>query len=121
MLKVLTEGSKPTRERKAQSYTFGEAHILVKESLHLEDGSWKAIVLPYHKPQMNKADTLAYYTEKINRIMGWNKKVKFTPEVFAIPEAVRYEMGDLEGFDSVDDLFGFYEAEKIKISLGMVA
>ena len=48
--------------------TYGEAHVVAKLSIYMEDGVFKTKPLPFCEPQMSKKDAAIYYSEKCRRI-----------------------------------------------------
>ncbi|PHQ89537.1 MAG: hypothetical protein COB42_06850 [Sulfurimonas sp.] len=48
-------------------YTYGEAHILFKMNIELDNTNYKSLGISKHKPRMTKNEAGVYYTNKINR------------------------------------------------------
>ena len=48
--------------------TYGEAHIVVKQSLCMIQGEWVTMKKPTHKPRMKRENALKYYSKKIKKI-----------------------------------------------------
>lgn len=105
--------------------TYGEAHEIVRSDTY--DYKYNLDNIPKIRPHYNRmkpAEAGKYYTAKINKEfkrLGYVNKKKFTPEPFATPKVVRDEMLKVSDFDSVDDYYGYFEAKRFKIELGMVA
>ena len=95
--------------------TYGEAWYTYKQRCN--SGAYKfddIPLMPTHKPKMYKSERSEYYRQKLNhvwKLLGYEKEEGTNEEVYYTP--------DLEGFDSVDDYFGYYEALKLREKLGI--
>lgn len=86
--------------------TYGEAWMRAKEesqSLERKFDDYAKVGDFKHKPRMQRREASLYYTNKINKEF----------------ERLGYKIKELtvRDFDSVDDYFGYFEAQKIMESL----
>ena len=89
---------------------------LVKQSKEMDNALIE--IRSYKKQFESKAEGLAYFTKIINETfisLGYRVDKGLFIGVDSYPHV------DLKGFDSVDDYYDYYEAEKIKNSLGIAA
>jgi len=94
--------------------TYGEAYTRVKLSLHMVDGEFVSIPIPYHKEQMNKDAAAKYYTKKIRN--------EFKRLGYEFKERVKYVEAEpqMNEFDKVEDYYDYFDATRHRDSL-MVA
>lgn len=86
--------------------TYGEAYTYVMLSDWVNDGGkTKSVDIPNHLPRMGRAEAFEYYGKKFRdafKELGYQQKSNTKPEYKRL------------GFDSVDDMYDYYEANRYK-------
>ena len=106
--------------------TYGEAYT--KWSFDVNGWNYRFDDVPplkIHQPRMKRKEADAYYTAKLNKEftrLGYTRKprVQYIPEPSKAPEVFRPAY-KVEGFDTVEDYYAFYEASRFKNELGIAS
>jgi hypothetical protein len=88
--------------------TYGEAHTERKMSMRMVKGKWIATPLRQHKDQMSRDQASEYYTKKLRELYKSQGKKITRPRK---RRPIEPTLIDFDG--NVDDLYGYYEAQKI--------
>ena len=100
-------------------HTYGEAYTQWSCDVNgFEYAFHEVPPLRMHHPRMSYKDAGKYYTEKINKAMGW----KHVPRVeFVMHPEPEYDNMDLEGWDTVEQYYDYHSALRLEVQLGYTA
>ena len=97
-----------------QQMTYGEAYTAVKLSLHMRDGEFKTIPIPYRANKMSRRDAAKYYNSKCRDVfekLGYKYEEKKSSLYPHSEWTEPYYVSTPDGFDNVQD---YYDCEEMK-------